>query len=158
MIARDHPKAIGDRTTLAVMLVLQAAGIPFSIPFGENTRYDLLIEDGDSVARVQCKTGRLISGTIVFHLCSYYAHHPRPKPSRNYHGEVEYFAVFCPATSGVYLVPIEDLHGLGRQGTLRVDATRNNQRRKVRPASRYQLGRVSLEVLRPGPRATAGAG
>jgi hypothetical protein len=53
----DHPKAKGDRTTLAVMLGLHEAGFAVSVPFGENTRYDLIIDDGTSLARVQCKTG-----------------------------------------------------------------------------------------------------
>jgi hypothetical protein len=34
----EHPKAIGDRTTLAVMLALQGAGFDVLLPFGENTR------------------------------------------------------------------------------------------------------------------------
>jgi hypothetical protein len=31
----EHPKAIGDRSTLAIMVALQAAEIPFFLPFGE---------------------------------------------------------------------------------------------------------------------------
>jgi len=58
----DHPKAKGDRTTLAVMLGLHEAGFAVSVPFGENTRYDLIIDDGTLLARVQCKTGRLRLG------------------------------------------------------------------------------------------------
>ena len=39
---REHPKLIGDRTTLAVMLALIDAGLDVSVPFGENSRYDLV--------------------------------------------------------------------------------------------------------------------
>jgi hypothetical protein len=35
----EHPKAIGDRTTLAVITALNALGYPILLPFGENTRY-----------------------------------------------------------------------------------------------------------------------
>src|SRR3990172_208957 len=52
----EHTKAVGDRTTLAVMLALEEAGYPFLIPFGENTRFDLAIDEGSRLARVQCKT------------------------------------------------------------------------------------------------------
>jgi hypothetical protein len=55
----DHPKDVGDRSTLAVMLGLQQRGYALLLPFGENTRYDLVIEDAPFFARVQCKTGRL---------------------------------------------------------------------------------------------------
>jgi hypothetical protein len=34
----EHPKDIGDRTTLAVMLALRNAGYAISVRFGENTR------------------------------------------------------------------------------------------------------------------------
>jgi hypothetical protein len=36
----EHPKDIGDRSQLAVMLALRATGFAVLIPFGENTRYD----------------------------------------------------------------------------------------------------------------------
>jgi PD-(D/E)XK endonuclease len=40
----EHPKAIGDRSTLAVMAALQRLGYGLFVPFGENTRCDLVIE------------------------------------------------------------------------------------------------------------------
>jgi hypothetical protein len=95
----EHPKAIGDRSTLAIMLALGEAGYDLLVPFGENTRYDLVIDDGDRLARVQCKTGRLRNGAITFNTCSSYAHHSNPRViKRDYQGEIDYFAVFCPET------------------------------------------------------------
>jgi len=78
----EHPKAVGDRSTLAVMLALQRAGYVVLMPFGENTRYDLVIEKGTSFARVQCKTGRLRGGAVMFAACSSYAHHSNPSLTR----------------------------------------------------------------------------
>ena len=72
---------------------------------------------------------------------------------RTYHGEIDLFAVYCPETNGVYLVPITHLP-VKRQGYLRVDAPKNNQFERVRFAAKYEIGRVSIEGLR-GP---AGAG
>jgi PD-(D/E)XK nuclease superfamily protein len=54
----DHPKAIGDRSALAAVLGLEAAGWSVYLPFGEKTRSDFVIDDGQQLARVQCKTGR----------------------------------------------------------------------------------------------------
>ena len=48
----EHPKGIGDRTTLAVMLALREAGYGLLVPFGENTRYDLVIESDDRLEKV----------------------------------------------------------------------------------------------------------
>jgi PD-(D/E)XK endonuclease len=117
------------------------------MPFGENTRYDLVIDDGQALARVQCKTGRLRNGAVRFAVCSFYGHHPHPSDvQRDYHGEVDYFCVHCPETGGVYLVPIEDLP-VRRQAALRVDPTRNGQRCKIRSASEYEVGRVPVPAI-----------
>jgi PD-(D/E)XK endonuclease len=122
----EHPKAIGDRTTLAVMLALREAGYSIAVPFGENTRYDLLIDDGTVISRVQCKTGRLRNGSVRFATCSSYAHHPNPQTyHRDYVGEVDYF-------------------GAPRQrASLRIDPPRNNQRRRIRFAEDYEVGAVT---------------
>ena len=140
-----HPKDVGDRTTLAVMLALRDAGYAISVPFGENTRYDLVIDDGARTARIQCKTGRLRLGAIRFATCSCYGHHLRPGQSRrDYIGHVDFFAVYCPETSGVYLVPIEDIP-VRVQAALRVEAPRNGQQRRIRFASEYELANVRIE-------------
>jgi hypothetical protein len=126
------------------MLALQALGIPVLMPFGENTRYDLVIERGGRLSRVQCKTGRLRTGAVRFATCSAYGHHRHPSQSRrDYRGEVDYFAVFCPETNGVYLVPIDDVPTT-TQGCLRVETARNNQTRGIRAAEAYEIARVSV--------------
>ena len=142
----EHPKDVGDRTTLACMLALRARGYEVFVPFGENTRYDRVIDDGCTLAKGQCKTGRLRAGAVRWSMCSNYAHHPNPRiRQRDYHGEVDFFAVFCRETGGVYLVPMANLP-LRREGALRVDPPRNMQRKRIRFAARYEIGRVRLHA------------
>jgi hypothetical protein len=149
----EHPKAVGDRSTLAIMLALREVGFDLYVPFGENTRADLVIDDGVRLARVQCKTGRLRHGAVRFKTCSDYAHHPNPRnSSRDYQGQIDYFAVYCRQTGGVYLIPIEDVL-LKRQATLRVDPPKNGQKRRVRLAAEYEVARLATNIpspLRPG--------
>jgi PD-(D/E)XK endonuclease len=143
-----HPKDVADRSTLAIITALRELGCGIYLPFGENTRCDLILERDGEVARVQCKTGRLREGAIRFAVCSSYAHHPRPKVvRRHYQGEVDYFAVYCPDTAIAYLIPIADLP-LRRQACLRVKPPRNNQRKRIRFAADYEVGRVAIEGLR----------
>jgi hypothetical protein len=140
----EHPKAVGDRSTLAIMLALREAGYAMYAPFGENTRCDLVIEDRAQLARVQCKTGRLRKGAVRFAVCSCYGHHRRPRESRrDYHGQVDFFAVYCPETAAVYLVPISDLP-ITTQGALRVEPPRNRQRKLIRYAAHYEIAKVQL--------------
>jgi PD-(D/E)XK endonuclease len=142
----EHPKDIGDRTTLAVMLALRDLGLGVLVPFGENTRYDLVIDDGRSLSKVQCKTGRLRNGAVRWSVCSNYAHHRNPRVAqRDYQGEVDFFGVYCPETEGVHLVPIAELP-VRRKGTLRVEPAKNSQRKFIRPASEYEIGRVKVHA------------
>jgi PD-(D/E)XK nuclease superfamily protein len=142
----EHPKDIGDKTTLAVMLALRAHGLAVLVPFGENTRYDLVIDDGSHLRRVQCKTGRLRGGAVVWNVCSHYGHHTNARViRRDYEGEIDYFGVYCPETSGVYLVPMSDLQ-IRVRGALRVDPPKNNQRKFIRFAKQYEIGRVQMHT------------
>lgn len=104
---------------------------------------------GIAVTRVQCKTGRLRNGVVHFKTCSSYAHHSNPAAAaRSYLGEIDYLAVYCPETSGVYLVPIEDVP-LNWHGSLRVEEARNNQKRRVRYAEEYEIGARDMHAPDP---------
>ena len=130
------------------MAALYEAGCGLYVPFGENTRCDLIIEHTGGLLRVQCKTGRLRDGTVRFAVCSVYAHHPNPKIRfRTYDGEIDAFGVFCPETQRVYLVPI-DAAQTNRACWLRVDPPKNNQLKRVRWARDYEIGTVAIGGLR----------
>ena len=144
----EHPKFVGDRSTLAVMLALHEAGYRISVPFGENTRYDLIIDDGSTLLRVQCKTGWVRRGAIEFRTASSYYHHPNEKKGqRHYRGQVDLFAVYCRKTCGVYLIPIDGLPG--DRASLRIAPPLNGQRKRIRYADRHAIGRVAIDDCTP---------
>src|SRR3954447_15444538 len=147
----EHPKDIGDHTTLAVILALRRAGYAIFMPFGENTRADLVIDDGENLARVQCKTGRLRQGAVRFRVCSTYAHHPHPKViRRHYLDDVQFFAVHCPETSGVYLVPIGSSRlGIRPHSESRRRATISGRRFAMLLATRSAASSRSRREARP---------
>jgi PD-(D/E)XK nuclease superfamily protein len=149
----EHPKAVGDRSQLAVMLALRDVGFDVYLPFGENTRCDLIVDDGIRLRRVQCKTGRLRLGTVWFNVCSCYGHHRNPRDHRRtYEGQIDDFAVFCPQTAGVYLVPIDDVP-VKSTAALRVEPTRNRQRHGIRFAADYQIATIRVSATaEPGAR------
>ena len=124
------------------MVALRNLEYQLFVPFGENTRSDLIIDDGKELQRVQCKTGRLRNGSVVFSTASTYGHHPNPKViRRTYAGDIDFFAVYCPDNERVYLVPIDDVP-TRCQAMLRVTPARNGQWKNVRPAAVYDIGRV----------------
>jgi hypothetical protein len=139
---RPHPKAVGDQTTAMVLARLVQAGKMVLLPFGENQRYDLVVDEGDRVVRIQCKTGRLRNGAIRFNACSTTYHNSRSRPDvrpyrRDYRGTADVFGVYCPETDSVYLVPVEVVGR--REASLRVSPTINNQSKRVRWAGEFEV-------------------
>jgi len=133
-VKRDT-KSIGDRSEAIVLAELVKRGYLVSIPFGENQRYDLIIDDGTRLSRVQVKTGRLRGGVIVYNCSSSHAH--RGGAARPYFGEIEYLAVYCPDTKKVYMLPEQELTATNAH--LRLLPTRNNMVKTIRWASEFEL-------------------
>lgn len=140
--ATPHPKTVGDRTSAAVLARLTRIYDGVLVPFGDNQRFDLVVEDGRNFLRIQCKTGRLRQGAIRFNTCNFSYHHPKNRKRaeysmQDYRGAADYFGVYCPDTNGVYLAPVEAV-GI-RQGCLRVGQPRNGQSKRIRWARDYEL-------------------
>jgi hypothetical protein len=137
----SHPKWVGDQATAMVLAHLLRVHRNVLIPFGENSRYDLVIEEETRFVRVQCKAGRVRNGVIRFNTCSTTYHHPGNQGTKAYHhhyrGAADLFGVYCPETDRVYLVPVDDVPT--REGMLRIEPTLNNQAKKVRWAHEYEL-------------------
>lgn len=141
----DHPKAIGDRSEAHVLAALVDHYPTVLTPWGENCRYDFVIETEDGeLLRVQCKTGRLREGAVRFQPCSVSYHHPKNRrngpteaATRAYRGEADLFAVYCVENRKVYLVPVDDVPT--KLAALRIDPTRNGQSAGIRWAAQYEL-------------------
>lgn len=134
--ARRDTKSVGQLSEVMVMGALVRAGYFVSIPFGENSRYDLIAEKDDRLFRVQVKTGRLRKGAIVFNCYSSHTHRKGPccKP---YWNQIDCFGIYCRELETSYLLPINATSHMS--GALRVDPPRNGQLKKVRWASTYIL-------------------
>jgi hypothetical protein len=132
---KRNTKAIGDLSELEVALALARSGYIVSKSLGDSHRYDLIIDDGETLSRVQVKTGRLNLGSIRVSCCS--SHRHRGRTSRSYRGQIEFIGVFCPQTGDSYLVPESEIVDTFMH--LRVAPTVNRQDRHIRWASRYKL-------------------
>ena len=141
---KRHTKSIGQQSEAAIIAKLLEVGYNVLIPYlGENLRYDLVIEDADGQFwRVQCKTGRVDSNkeVIDFNTSSSYYHHRKEGTTwgrKSYHDEIDYFAVYCHETGGIYFMPVD--HVPGTEGRLRLLPTRNKQEKNIRWAKDYEL-------------------
>jgi hypothetical protein len=107
-------------------------------PLAEGGRYDLIVDLGGKLLRVQCKWASR-QGDVLTARCRTCRHTPRGYLRTMYAAsEVDAIGLYAPSTDRCYLIPIDQVEGLG-QISLRVVATRNNQAVGVRWAREYEL-------------------
>jgi hypothetical protein len=143
---------VGEISIAQVTAAVVRAGKSILLPFGDHKRYDLVVEENDGrFLRVQCKTGKILKGVLWFPTCSI---HPRARTGRkttrkSYQGQVELFGVFCPDNDKVYLVPVKDVPQ--NAAFLRIEPPKNNQKKRIRWATDYEVGNaVGKELVGPG--------
>src|SRR5262245_9221904 len=122
-----NTRGIGNLTEAKILAALVEAGYLVSYPFGSGHRYDLIIDDGKVLSRVQCKTGRVRDGSLIFNGYSMPGNGVR---RQGYKGVADFFAVLNPEDEKVYLVPVAEV---GESDvSLRLVPTGNGQSRRVR--------------------------
>lgn len=135
MVKKSNSKVIGEKTEGQILARLLQLEKTVLIPFGDNQRYDLVIDDNGKFLRIQCKTGRFKNGAIIFDTCSSYCHRGGKKVS--YINQIEYFAVYCPDNHQCYMISIDEV--ANTKCTLRIDQPKNNNSKNIRMASDYIL-------------------
>ncbi|HEX8455888.1 MAG TPA: group I intron-associated PD-(D/E)XK endonuclease [Pyrinomonadaceae bacterium] len=124
----------GNSAEAVVLAAYIQAGFLVSVPFGGGAAYDLIVDTGARLIRVQVKTGKLESGCIVYnarrHRGSKYNSFKRYRAD-----ELDVFTVWCPRNQQLYVVPAE--HSLTIEGRLRIIETQNFQEKKIKWARDY---------------------
>ncbi|HVF66516.1 MAG TPA: group I intron-associated PD-(D/E)XK endonuclease [Pyrinomonadaceae bacterium] len=124
----------GNLSEARILAAFVAAGYLVSVPFGSGHKYDFVVDDSTRLLRVQCKTGRVKNGTLLFNA---YSQSGNGSVKMSYRGLADLFAVLNPEDYKVYLVPVEDV-GV-TVSSLRLTPTLNRQARRVRWAESYLL-------------------
>jgi hypothetical protein len=139
---------VGQRTEAIVIAELTRRGYRVLLPFGHNHRYDLVVDVGDRFLRVQCKTARLVDGTVRFNTVSVRCN-MNEIVRRDYAGDIDVFAAYCPQNGRTYIVPVAE--AAGGVATLRITPPANGQRKGVRWAAAYELPEpeTGLEPVTP---------
>jgi hypothetical protein len=135
---------LGNLSEGAVLSAYLNEGFTVNIPFGTGASYDLVVDTGARLFKIQVKTAWVSNG------CVHYKSQRRQPGSgltrRLYRsGEVDYFAAHCPPTKAIYVVPAENHASEGR---LRLDPVKNGQSKLVKWATDYLWGRHVEELKR----------
>jgi len=126
-----NPKAVGERSEGLILAAFLRAGKVVLQPFGDNQRYDLVVDEDGHFIRVQCKTGRVKNGAVVFATCSSHVH-TAGGGKKGYKGQADLFAVYCPELDKVFVIPVEAAPD--RSCALRLESPKNRQTKGVRMA------------------------
>ena len=131
----------GNAAEAAVLSAFIARDFDVLVPFGEGHPYDLVVAIDDVFLRVQCKTAWPSGGCLIWN--AYATDHG--KGPMSYVGRADIFGVYMRARESVYLVPVTSVRTEGR---LRLVPTKNNQSRRVRFASDFEIDRWQRAALR----------
>jgi PD-(D/E)XK endonuclease len=119
----------GELSEFEIITALLRSGRTVLRPVSARLRYDLVIDNRDGTFdRVQCKTGVLRRGAIVFRVANADGRRPSGVP---YHGQIEAFGVFCEETQKAYLVPMSAVAGTRSSARLRVVDAKNGQAKRI---------------------------
>jgi PD-(D/E)XK nuclease superfamily protein len=136
-----HTKVIGSTTEAVVLAEFLKAGYRVLLPFGEDHRYDLVIEAGGHFLRVQCKTaspcGNGDRSCVRFHAYSHRFTGGKFSGREAYAGQADLFAAYSPDTQQVYVLPVDEVPET--DVWLRLTPARNGQRTGVRMAEDHTL-------------------
>jgi hypothetical protein len=136
---KEHPKQKGQKTEATVLARLINKGYTVLEPFGDNERYDYVIEEEGSFERVQVKTGRVEDGKIEFEVRSTGVR-TRKVEREDYHGDVDSFITYCPATDEIYKVDISEVGTASF--SIRFEEPSNNQYKGINWCENYRVKRV----------------
>ena len=135
------PNRIGDISQAKIAAALIAAGKLLWSPMCQTSRADLLMEDEQGYSRIQCKTGHILRGAVIFPVFSLRAAKRETQWRRvaaDYQGQVDFFGVYCPDNDKVYLVPMTAISGK-RACSLRLEPANNNQQKLIRWAKDFEV-------------------
>ncbi|WP_293028579.1 group I intron-associated PD-(D/E)XK endonuclease [Natronococcus sp.] len=102
-----NTKQVGDETEAKIMAALIAEGYTVSVPFGDNESYDLVLDTGTALKRVQYKTGWIEDDVVRFKTTSKTTSNGEVVRT-DYEDKIDAFAVRCRDTEQLYWVPSED--------------------------------------------------
>jgi hypothetical protein len=133
------PTRKGAAAEAAIAAAATRLGFVVLRPLCEGSRYDLVIDLGGLLLRVQCKWASR-RGSVLCVRCITSRYTPRGYRRSTYSAaEVDATAAYAAETGACYLIPIEEVDGYSTV-SLRLAPTANNQELNVRWARDYDLG------------------
>ena len=145
MLTTNQKGAVAEQ---AVVLEATRRGIGVWTPVSGHEPYDLILDIGGTLLRVQCKWA-VQRGDVIAVTCRRNRRGPNGFIRKTYGAdEIDVIAAYCEGTGQVYLLPTE--MSVDRTGVqLRLAPTRNNQVVGINWARDFELGATLGRLLGP---------
>ena len=142
---RGRLEELPELTTNQKGLIAETAIVHEAVKYGlcvlrpfSDERYDLVLDVGGRFVRLQCKWARRRNEVVVV-VCHSNRRAPEGFRRRTYSGgETDVIAAYCPDVNCCYFIPASIFSGRS-QLHLRLEGTRNNQRRGIHWARDYEF-------------------
>jgi hypothetical protein len=133
-------KTVGDIAELAVMAAFLKLGFRVAIPWSDDCRYDLIVDTGEQLLRVQVKAAsECRDGTVL----RFHAYSPRYAAGKfqgreDYRGQADVFAAYAASNQQVYVLPVDAVPET--DVWLRLAPAMHGNRYGSRPATEHSNG------------------
>ena len=142
----NHPKVKGIVTEERCKLYFLEHGYDVSVPIGDNAAYDMILDTGDRLIRLQCKHSIFRNGALSFEATKNVSSRTKSFSKKYTDDEID---AFCTEFNGtVYIVPFEDVVSV----TLRLSYPRypirnSDSSSRLRWAKEYEADYVIGQML-----------
>lgn len=121
-------KIKGDSNEIKCILAFIQLGWKVSIPYGEDSRYDLIVDRGNDLIRVQCKSCTLKDNKLTMWCMS--------NNKKYQESDLDYFATTYK--NKCYLIPFKSQKCM----SFRLVPPKSNQKKFIRFAQDYFIGNI----------------
>lgn len=132
-------KQKGNITEIKCAVAFMQHGYKVSFPFGEDCKYDMIVDTGNHLYRIQCKTSSPLENPndgFKFKTRSVVITTHGAKSSSYSNTDIDFFATM--QKDKCYVVPVQDCGN--NEKTLRYCYPRNGQHKGISLAVDYELG------------------
>ena len=137
-------KAKGAQTELECITYLHGLGYDISIPWGDNARYDFVLDVNHKLYKIQCKTSSLQEEGVYKFKCNSTYVNAQGNRNENYTAEeVDFFCTFIEGKC--YLIPYSETSK--REKVMRFVKPKNGQIKGITFAQDY-LAESQIERLK----------
>ncbi len=131
-----NTKLIGQITETRFIFEATRSGHVVSQPFGDNSKYDFILDMNDELYKVQCKTLRKTKGVYKIQCYSITS-----SGNHGYNGSVDYIFAYCAEDDVSVMIPMSEI-GDTQEINLRIEKPNNNQTKGIRLVENHLSSKI----------------